>query len=129
MAAIVWAAEHTPADARFLVNATSWLSLQRGVDGGWWLLPLAGRWVSAPPVIYTYGAPDYVRAIGQLNKPVIGYQKGQPQPIYNLIARERISYIYLSARAGPLTVETFAGNPLFEVVYRHEGVTILAVHR
>jgi hypothetical protein len=127
--AINWAAEQTRPDARFLVNATPWLSIQRGADGGWWLLPLTGRWVSAPPVIYTYGSPEYISAVAQLNKPVLTYQKGQSQPIYDLVEREQIDYIYLSKRAGPLTVETFANNPLFEIVYQQAGVTILAVHR
>jgi hypothetical protein len=125
--AIDWAQEHTPADARFLINATPWLSIQRGVDGGWWLLPLAGRWVSAPPVLYTYGQPDYVRAVGELNKQVIGFQQGQEQAIFALIARERITHIYLGARPGSLTSEIFMGNPAFEQVYAHDGVAIFAV--
>jgi hypothetical protein len=129
VAAIAWAAEHTPPDARFLVNSAPWLGLQRGADGGWWLLPLAGRWTSAPPVMYTYGAPEYVREIGDMNNTIIGYQKGQEQQIYNLIDRERITYIYLTNRAGPLVPAAFTGNPAFEVVYERSGVTILAVHR
>jgi hypothetical protein len=129
VAAIAWVAEHTPPDARFLVNAAPWLGLQRGADGGWWLLPLAGRWVSAPPVIYTYGAPEYVREVGELNKTILGFHKGQEQQIYDLIDRERITHIYLSSRAGPLVLATFAGSPAFEIVYQRDGVTILAVHR
>jgi hypothetical protein len=129
VAAINWANEHTAADARFLINAVPWLNVQRGVDGGWWLLPLAGRWVSTPPVLYIYGAPDYVRKVGELNKVVIGFQKGQEQQISDLIDREQITYIYLGVRPGPLSPATFAGNPRFETVYARDGVTILAVHR
>ncbi|MEP7188237.1 MAG: DUF6541 family protein, partial [Roseiflexaceae bacterium] len=39
VAAISWAAQHTPPDARFLINAAPWLNTGRGADGGWWLLP------------------------------------------------------------------------------------------
>jgi hypothetical protein len=90
---------------------------------------LAGRWVSAPPVLYTYGQPDYVRAVGDLNKQVIGFQQGQEQAIFALIARERITHIYLGAQVGPLTAANFASNPMFTKIYDHAGVIILAVHR
>ncbi|HEY3231041.1 MAG TPA: hypothetical protein VGJ87_17575, partial [Roseiflexaceae bacterium] len=129
VAAIAWADANTPADARFLVNAAPWLNIQRGADGGWWLLPLAGRWVSAPPILYIYGPPDYVREIGELNKSIIGFRQGQEQQIYDLIDRERITYIYLGARPGPLSAAVFASSGAFEKVYQRDGVTILAVHR
>ena len=63
VAAISWVAQHTPADARFLINAAPWLNTGRGADGGWWLMPLAGRWTSTPPALYDYGPADYVREI------------------------------------------------------------------
>jgi hypothetical protein len=128
-AAIEWAAEHTPADARFLVGVTPWLNVYRGTDGGWWLLPLAGRWTSVPPVLYVYGAPDYVRAVGELSKAVANLPRDQKRQIYDLIERERITHIYLGPHSGPLAPETFAGDPTFEKVYERDGVTILAVHR
>jgi hypothetical protein len=130
VAAIAWANEHTPADARFLINATPWLGSYRGVDGGWWLLPLAGRWTSTPPVLlFTYGPPDYASAARAASKTVAGFQPGQEQQIYQLIARERITYIYLGKRPGALKPGLFANNPAFEQVYARDGVTILAVHR
>jgi hypothetical protein len=129
VAAIAWADANTPADARFLVNAAPWLNIQRGADGGWWLLPLAGRWVSVPPILYIYGPPDYAREIGELNKSIVSFRQGQEQQIYDLIDRERISYIYLGARPGPLSAAVFANNGAYEKVYQRDGVTILAVHR
>jgi hypothetical protein len=128
-AAIAWATEHTPADARFLVGVAPWLSVYRGTDGGWWLLPLAGRWTNAPPVLYVYGAADYVQAVDELNKAVASLPKGQERQIYDLIARERIGYIYFGPRPGPLTPQVFVGDPAFEKVYERDGVTILAVRR
>jgi hypothetical protein len=127
--AIAWAAAHTPADARFLVGATPWLNVYRGTDGGWWLLPLAGRWTNAPPVLYIYGTPDYIRAVDELNKQVAGLSADQPQALYALIKREHISYIYIGSRPGPIAREAFASDPAFEKVYEHDGVTILAVRR
>ncbi len=129
LAAITWAATHTPADARFLVNSAPWLpDANRTNDGSWWLVPLARRWVSTPPVLYVYGPPDYVREVQALNKEVAAYKPGQEEQIYQLIAREGITHIYLNQRSGPLTTETFAANSNFTPVYEHDGVTILAVY-
>jgi hypothetical protein len=129
VAAIAWAAEHTPADARFLIGATRWLNVYRGTDGGWWLLPLAGRWTSVPAVLYVYGAPSYVQAAGELSKAIAELPKDRPRQVHELVERERIDYIYLGSRPGPLSLEALAGDPAFEKVYEHDGVTILAVHR
>jgi hypothetical protein len=90
---------------------------------------LAGRWTSAPPVLYVYGAPEYAGAVSGLNKALLGLPKGQKRPLLELIERERIGYVYLGPRPGPLTPEVFAGDPAFEKVYERDGVTILAVHR
>lgn len=127
-AAVTWAVEHTPADARFLINATSWLrGSDRAVDGGWWLLPLAGRWVSTPPVLYIYGSPDYVREVQARSQTVVHFQAGQEQQIEDLIAREQITHIYLGPTPGPLSPETFADESRFTTMYSKDGVTILAV--
>jgi hypothetical protein len=130
VAAIEWAASNTPADARFLVNATGWQTLaDRGSDGGWWLLPLAGRWVSTPPVLYAYGAPDYAQQIRERSNMVASYQAGQEEHIYQLIEQAHITHIYLGSESGPLTMDLFAGSDRFEKVYEHHGIIILAVNR
>ncbi len=130
VAAIEWADQHTPTDARFLINAAGWLPVaDRGVDGGWWLLPLAGRQVSTPPVIYTYGPPDYVRQVRERSRIVSGFQAGQQQQIYQLIEQEQITHIYLGANSRPLSADIFADTSKFERIYEQDGIVILAVHR
>jgi hypothetical protein len=127
--AIAWAAEHTPADARFLINAAPWLpGVDRGADGGWWLLPLAGRWTSTPPALFTYGPIADVRATQQRSREVLAFRPGRERELLDLIARERIGYVFLGAQPGPITRATFAGRPGFEIVYDADGVVILAVH-
>lgn len=54
LVAIAWAAQNTPSDAIFLVDATAWGNTWRGVDGGWWLGPLAGRRTIPPPVVHKW---------------------------------------------------------------------------
>lgn len=127
-AAIAWAASSTPPDARFLVNAAPWLpTARRGADGGWWLLPLAGRWTTAPPVLYVYGDPEYVAHVNAVADTLIGYRPGGEQAVLDLIAAEGITHIYLVAGKGPLQAELFAGRPGFTQVYAQDGVTIFAV--
>lgn len=129
VSAIEWVATHTAPDARFLVNTAGWLRTGRGSDGGWWILPLTGRWVSAPPVIYDYAAPAYVQAVRARNAIVSGFKPGREQQLYDMIDREQITYVYLSSADGPLTPSAFPAAAGFEQVYARDGVSIFAVHR
>jgi hypothetical protein len=127
-AAIGWVGANTPPSARFLVNSAGWLpTARRGADGGWWLLPLAERWTTAPPVLYTYGDPAYVRHVNAVSDIVAGYKPGQEQAILDLIVSEGITHIYLGAKGGPLKPELFANRPGFRTIYQRGGVTIIAV--
>ena len=126
--AITWVADHTPPEARFLINAAPWLpAARRGVDGGWWLMPLAGRWTSTPPVVSAYGSPAYVQHVNAVGDTVIGYVPGREQAIFDLIVAERITHIYVVEGKGPLQRDLFAGRPGFTQIYAQDGVTIFAV--
>ncbi len=129
LVAITWVAEHTPPDARFLINAAPWLGTDRGIDGGWWLLPLAGRWTSTPPVLYDYGSADYVRETRARTQQIVDFAPGQEQTLYQLIDHDQISYIYLGPNPRPITAAAFPASQGFEQVYAQGGVMIFAVHR
>lgn len=128
LAALEWIDTHTPPDARFLVGAAPWLaSADRGVDGGWWILPLTGRWMSTPPVIYDYGpvaaaAPERARTHA-----IAALQPGQEALLAAIIERDAIGYIYLREGVGPLQRTFFADSQRYQEVYQHDGITILAV--
>lgn len=127
--ALTWIAEQTPPTARFLINAAPWLpGVARGTDGGWWILPLTGRWTSTPPVLFVHGEAESVRATQQRSQHIIDLGNGQAVDIASLIAAERIDYIYTSPK-GPLRPEQFAGQPGYEAVFAHEGVVIYRVIR
>lgn len=130
VAAIAWVADNTPDNARFLINATRWLpGVSRGADGGWWLMPLAGRWTSTPPVLFMYGSLDYIREVQARNDKIVGFQTGHEQDVLQIIREKQITHVYLNSRNGPLTPAVFADNTRFEQVYEHDGVTILAVQQ
>ncbi len=126
-AAIAWVADHTPPTARFLVNAAYWLpGVARGNDGGWWILPLTGRWTSTPPALFTYGEPEPTLATRQRSQQIIDLGDGKPVDLDDLIRREQIDYIYTSP-AGPLQPERFANHPQYEVVFERDGIVIYRV--
>lgn len=128
VAAIDWVQANTAPDARFLINAAPWLGASdRGVDGGWWLLPLAGRWTSTPPVLFIYGEPADIAATRERSRTVISFEPGQEAAIEALIVRDGIDYLYFGPQSGPLRPEYFRARPGFQTVYEHDGVTILAV--
>ena len=129
LTAISWVSEHTPPDARFLINAAPWLGTGRGSDGGWWLLPLAGRWTSTPPALYEYGSADYVRQTRERTLQLLAFAPGHEQALYQLTDRDQISYIYLGPASKPITAAAFPTSQGFEQVYAQDGVTIFSVHR
>ena len=138
VAAITWAEAHTAPDARFLIGAAPWLpSADRGVDGGWWLLPLAGRWTSTPPVLFDYGPAEYVRATRERTHRMAALygQNGANsardvrEEVARVVAAERIDYIYLGPNSDPLTRAALPAVASYRPVYQHDGITILAVSR
>ncbi len=127
-AALEWVADHTPPDARFLINTTPWFShLDRGTDGGYWLLPYTGRATNLPPALYTYGAPEYVAQVHADSRLVGGYTAGQEAQLADLIQRTGITHIYLGAAAKPLTPALFNDPHRFRTVYQQDGITIIEV--
>jgi len=129
VAAIEWAAANTPPQARFLVNATPWLDgAYRGADAGWWLLPLAGRWVSAPPALYIYGAGDYKADVEAFNSRFNALDDADIVGTLRLAREAGITHIYIGGTlSGPLRADVLAGDPALETVYDRDGVTIFAL--
>ncbi|WP_298820144.1 hypothetical protein [Chloroflexus sp.] len=123
-AAIAWIKDHTPPNARFLVNAAPWLpGVARGNDGGWWITPLTGRWMSTPPALFVYGDVDAAEAARRRSQQIIDFGNGQPIDLDHLITTEQIDYIYTSA-AGPLQPELFADKTGYEPVFAQDGIVI-----
>ncbi|WP_245668987.1 hypothetical protein [Chloroflexus islandicus] len=125
--AIAWVAGNTDPTARFLINAAPWLpGVARGNDGGWWIMPLTGRWTSTPPALFVYGDAASVQATRQRSQQIIDYGNGQAIDLERLIATEQIDYIYTSPK-GPLRPELFASRPGYEVAFAEGGVVIYRV--
>jgi hypothetical protein len=128
--ALRWAETNTPPDARFLVNSTLWLNgSYRGTDGGWWLMPMAGRWVTTPPAVYIYGTPEYRREVEALNRRITEITPTAIDALKQLCRDERITHVYVGNQSGPIKADMLFGDPIFTPIYDENGVTIFAVRR
>lgn len=126
-AAIAWVASAIPPEARFVVGTAGWLyDVDRGVDGGWWLLPLTGRQVSTPPVIFNYGAPADVATIKRDTAWL--RERGANADAAQLAAfmRDRgYQYVYASERPGGIRAAPLRESAFFETLFSAGDVTIL----
>jgi hypothetical protein len=93
--AMQWIATNLPQNAVILTNASGWMwRIDRGSDGGWWALPLTGRQVTTPPVLYTYGTDEWVRHISQQTGRIRDAD-GSSAGIAGCFARPSRNYDYL----------------------------------
>jgi hypothetical protein len=126
--AIAWASASTPPDARFVVNTVGWLGdVDRGADGGWWLLPLAGRAVSTPPVVYTYGPDAYVERVKQETAWLRSAGQVSDADLAAWMRAHDYRYVYATHSGTTLNRERLSASLLFEQVYANQSVAIFAL--
>ncbi len=130
VAALEWIERNTPKDARFLINSAGWYpNVGRGTDGGYWIVPLTGRWSTMPPVPHIYGDPDYVEEVRQRSVHIANFQRGKEQQIEHIIAENDITHIYFgpNSKDGPLFSDVFSDTVKYTNIYTDNGAFILAV--
>jgi hypothetical protein len=126
IAAVRWVAANTPPDARFLINSTSWIgNATRGTDGGYWLLPLAGRMMTTPTALYIYGDLADKQHADAVNRRVAAVG-GNRAMLHDLVRRERIDYVFVGSNSGTITPDMLRNDSLFVPVYDQDGVLIVA---
>jgi len=128
--ALQWIATNLPQDAVILTNASGWMwQIDRGSDGGWWALPLTGRQVTTPPVLYTYGSDDWVHHISQQTGQIRDADGTWPALQTFLQNHPDITTIYATNRGTAAKSDTLRDNPALVELYRVGDVTIFAVPR
>jgi hypothetical protein len=127
--AIEWLAENTPSEARFLTNVTHWqYKTYRGVDGGWWIMPLTRRETLLPPALYVMGERDYVEGINRYAETASQLQECSPE-LWDLVEESGVTHIYLVEGRGSLQPEKLEDCNGLSIVYAEGGVTIFEVVR
>jgi hypothetical protein len=125
--AALWVAENTPADAVFLINAAYWQNgLYRGVDGGWWLLPLASRRTLLLPMLYSFADPAYRDSINRLGEEISSV-KGCSDALWSLVREQGVTYLYIKEGSGLLQPADLVSCPGIEEVYRVGKVRVYRV--
>lgn len=126
-----WAQQQSwPADTVVLTGAQGWMwGVDRGVDGGWWMLPLVGVTVTTPPVLYTYAPDDWVADASQLSAAVRTSDGTEAGIRAIVIAHPGITHIYASERSPTLKPSQLALADWLDVVYQSGDVTLFRVKR
>ncbi|HWR66719.1 MAG TPA: DUF6541 family protein [Bellilinea sp.] len=125
--ALDWVRENTPPDARFMLNTTAWMGrTYRGVDGGYWLLPYAGRQTILPPVMYTYAGSEYVAQI-EKQAEQISKLTTCDEVFWTLVNDFKATYVYLHSGRGSLQPDALANCTQLVNVYRRGDVAIYEI--
>jgi len=126
MAAIAWIDAQVSTDAVFLTNATEWMwQIDRGVDGGWWVMPLTGRATTTPPVLFTYADAAVAQVLYAQTTQVRQIRTTAELDVW-LLANPAITHIYATERGG-ITPQLVATLPYVTNVYATGDVAIYAV--
>lgn len=125
--AVQWIESHTAPQSRFFVNVTRWqYNMYRGVDGGWWITPLAGRETLLPPVLYALGEEAYVARVNSLAEQASQIRDCSPE-FWELVRQAGLTHLYLHEGHGSLSTASLQDCPELEPIYAEEGVWVYEV--
>ncbi len=96
------------------------------MDGGWWLEPLAERRTLLPPMLYSFGAQDYVDAVDGLAETVSALTACSPE-FWSIVRSQGVNYLYITEGTGSLQPDGLAGCSGIDEVYRIGRVRIYRV--
>jgi hypothetical protein len=127
-AVLQWAVDNMPRDATVMTNSAGWMwGVDRGADGGWWLLPVAGIAVTTPPVLYTYADP-VARAWIAETTAQLRDADGSLAFVERFVAEHReVNYIYASERGSAAKPSVLDTSSQFELRFRSGDAAIYAV--
>ena len=122
--ALNWINENMPPDARFFINATPWQgSIMRGTDGGFWIMPITGRFTVALPVAYAFGDSEDVQGFLDWSKRA-GEITQCDQDFWSLVKDANLDAAYIRDGAGNLQRQSLESCRGVDKIYDREGVSI-----
>jgi len=138
--AMAWVRDHTPRQARFLVEGFRIYAGRSivGADAGWWLPLLAGRENTIPPQYAILNErseqADYSRWMVEL---MAHLETASPKSAegLRLLCDAGITHIYIGQGQGLVSreklqlfePEDFADSPFFQLLYRQDRVYVFAL--
>jgi hypothetical protein len=127
--AVEWLAANTPADARFFANTTGWqYATFRGVDGGYWITSMTGRFSLALPSLYAYGngqqKADWKAWMSAASK-----IDACDEDFWALVQAADLDFIYLHDGKGALQPEALVNCPGVTPAYNQNHVWIYLIDR
>ncbi|HOZ38050.1 MAG TPA: hypothetical protein PLH64_04785 [Anaerolineaceae bacterium] len=130
IAALDWIDTHTPMDARFFVNTTSWgYGLYRSRDGGGWILPNTGRWSLSPTIFYAYGGDQSVSATWTDWSKRASNITTCGKDFWELVEEADLDYVYIRKGTGGLQSEELINCGGLISIYQGELVSIWLIER
>ncbi len=127
LVALEWARANIPETARFYINSTSWQgSIERGTDGGYWLMPFAGFYTVVPPVPYMWESPESVAKTNRLADEAQELSGCTPA-FWDIVRDAQLSHVYLHDGKGSLQASALDGCPRLTLLYREQGVSIYSI--
>lgn len=127
--AIAWVKANLPEDARVLVNATHWQSnVSRGIDGGYWLTPLAGLYTLPPPIVFNWGSLDYTGKLNALSNQVTSLTTCDAT-FDQVLADGQITHIYIRDGVGSLQSPLLLNCIQLKRIYHQNDVSIFSVKK
>ena len=127
--ALEWVEANLPQDARFYINPAAWLgSVFRGADGGYWLMPMTGRFSLVPPVFYAYQPAETAQQFDNWIKQATSL-KGCTPEFWTIASQARLTHVYVREGRGSLQPAALDLCPRLRLVYREEGVSIYEIER
>jgi hypothetical protein len=124
--ALNWIKTNTPLQARFLINTTPWQSVYRGVDGGYWITPLTGRWSALPPALYNMDTPENVSAIQQRATTIASLTTCDDK-FWQIVTDNQITHVYTKQGIGSLQAQALKNCPNLLLVYQKQTISIYEV--
>ena len=126
--AMTWINQNIPENATILINPFAWgYGLYAGNDGGYWIVPMAGRISMPPPVLYGLGNnPEQVQHISDVCRQVLDLAN-KPTELHDYLLTQGIHYIYVGARGGALSPQALQTSPLYKTLYNYEDTWVFQV--
>jgi hypothetical protein len=126
--AMTWIQENIPPDETVSINPFWWgYGLCAGNDGGYWIVPMAGRKTMPPPALYGISnSIANIQGIAEVCTQVMEHN-ADPQGLHDELVAQGIHYVYIGGRGGVLYPGQMVNSGLFKELYHQDGTWVLEV--